>query len=222
MQQIRKLIYAFFLAPLLLAPTAQAAFVNPDPTTYSNDTNTELFSPIPGPNQVFVAIEFLDFASLVTTSTFGFYFANSDPSDPANRIGLFGPAIHNTVPAQQSLIDLSNGFVFDVNNSIITSTFASLGNVIGFYLDLPDTGLTLYSQTSLNVGNLDFFAFFPFLSDPNTLLVQIQVPDGNGGDSVLAFELLANLRSVTIPEPGTFSLLLIALFFSRHFRNKLS
>ncbi|WP_190303261.1 MULTISPECIES: PEP-CTERM sorting domain-containing protein [Methylomonas] len=184
---------------------ANAAFSNPDPATFQDDSGSELFSPTSG-NQFFT-LELADLGSSVTDTIFGFYVKGTDPTDPSNRIELFGPGNHNT--AQAFLVDLTAGIVFDLNTASVAGSFAAAGSVIGFYYELPLLGdMVLYSQSSLNSGGLDAFGFFPLIADPTVWLVEVAVPDGNGGSFPLAFELAANLNA--IPEPGVLALIGLA------------
>ena len=202
---MNKLVFAF-TAFFMFSAVANAAFVNPNPAVLGNDTGAEEFAPLT--STLFVTAEALDIGATVTPSVFGFYFAGTDPTNPANRVDLFGPAIHNTTPGQSLLVDLATGVVFNNNTASVQSLFSALGGVIGFFYELPLVNNTFfYSQSFLNAGSVDYFGFFPVLNTTGAMLIDIQLPDG----TTLAFELAVNL--VAVPEPATTMLLAIALFF---------
>jgi hypothetical protein len=210
MKKFIKTIFAATIASALVAPMASATILNPDPTKFSSDTGAELFNPL---GNVFFGLEFQDIAANFTQSIFGFYFDGTDPTNPANRIALWGPGSHNTDPSQAAIVDLANSTVYDANTFTIKGSFSSLDKPIGFFYELPEfNNFVIYSQSSLNNGQ-DLFAVFPLISDPSVSVLGIQVGDNAGGFTTLAYEVVAN--SVPVPAPGSLALLMSWLVFIR-------
>ncbi|WP_150050552.1 MULTISPECIES: hypothetical protein [Methylomonas] len=217
MQQ-RFFLSLFFFVVALMLPlrSVQAAFFNPDPNVFYDDSGAEMFKPVS--LNVFLGMEALDIGSLLfSQSVFGFYFVDTDPTIAANRIALWGPDTHNTFSnPQAAIVLLDYGVVLDTGLNV-TSTFSAASNVIGFYYELPAVagGVTLFSQAALNPNGIDAFGFFPLISDPTAYLLEILVPFDDGSILPLGIEFLANLAPVTgtgnVPEPGILPLLILAL-----------
>jgi len=216
MQQRFFLPLFFVVALMLPLRSVHAAFFNPDPNVFYDDTGAEMFKPVS--LNLFLGMEALDIGSLLfSKSVFGFYFVDTDPTVAANRIALWGPDTHNTFSnPQAAIVLLDYGVVLDTGLNV-TASFSAASNVIGFYYELPAVagGVTLFSQAALNPNGIDAFGFFPLISDPTAYLLEIMVPFDDGSVLPLGIEFLANLTPVTgsvnIPEPGILPLLILAL-----------
>ena len=133
----------------------------------------------------------VQFENIGVPSTFGFYFAGSDLSNPANLVPIFGP--EDIGPDQVAGIDFDLGIVVDIDAGIPQSFFSGSGPIGFFWLS---SVATLFTESALN-GGLDVAAAFPSLGAPNEYLLAFEIP---GGPTV-AFEFLQGVRSV--PEPTT-------------------
>lgn len=139
-----------------------------------------------------ISIELLDIADTSGGSEFGFFAVD----DPTTLVPIFDGS---DLTGESALIDFVNGFVGDVEESAVQSTFDPLPGIIGFYLSVP-TLPTLYSVADLN-GGVDVMA--------DTLL-----PSGETGinfvvnNTILSWHVLTDLEVYAAPEPSRLYMLL--------------
>jgi len=202
---------------------------NPSPAIAGDDEGAEVFTP----DDVVVAIEILDLATILTGgpfpaggfggSEFGFYYFN----DPGNLITIFDATDQNPDPggpgdnAQIALLNFLTGEVLDSDAGTTQSNFTPLANTpLGFYLTLSDDFVdffgfnfnTIYSQASLNPDGEDMVGAFPLLSNPGFLLAfGATSPFGAGETLLLDLQVAVNISPTSVPEPGTLALLSIGL-----------
>lgn len=212
MKRLIRLIKLLSILWLLQSPTLKAAAINPDPTVWGANNGAEIFNPV---GNFFFGQEQVDFATFFTETIFGFYYVGTDPTNPSNRIDLWGPWAHDTNPAQGVIVDYSTAGIYNLNTFALLSSFTVMSGPIGFFYEFPLLNdYVLYSQANLNQGQ-SVFSVFPLLSDPSIYLLGLQVNDSNGSPINLGYEIVGNLTSV--PEPATIMLLLTG-FLATHKR----
>ncbi len=176
---------------------------NPKPTDLLEDLDgSGYFTPAVG----ILAIEVLDiFESFALPgSSFGFFFEGADVNNSANLFTIFSST---DVSNDQAVIDFTTGFVFDIEEATIESSFTGSGN-IGFFLTLNALGgFNLFSDSSLNSG-VDWFGAFPFIAAPENLALFFQ---GATPTDLLSLHVVSGLTSVPVPEPASAFLLLLGL-----------
>lgn len=109
-----------------------------DQTPFAQFTNNSA-----GGSVATFAIELAGFAG---TNTFGIY----DAANSANRAEVFAGG--DTAGAQKIISFMANGDI-KVNGSVVASGFASPSN-FGFYIGVPVTGATYFSEDDLNPGGM--------------------------------------------------------------------
>jgi hypothetical protein len=168
MKTLRVFLIALLLSFLLTPGIATAIpFPNPDPTQVGDDLDDSgIFFHDP---QV-ISLEIIDVGPLLGGggAEFGFFFAGSDVSNPANLFTIFETTDQDPDPGgpgsvtQLAIIDFPNGNVIDGDEGVIQNSFAGSGN-IGFYLT-PDPAFniaygipaTLFTDPTLNPGGVEF------------------------------------------------------------------
>lgn len=197
-------ILAFVASVLSPAASSYAAMPNPDPTLLFDDNGAELFVH-PDPT---ITVQLI---RRFTDEFFGFYFAGT----PETKITLFGetdPASLDPNVAAISVIDFSAGEVRDFKTGTVRSSFTAQLEDIGYFLTAP-TPLgprTIYSQSSLNIGQLDLVGIFPTLADPSQYVMGFYAPPALGG-GLLSAELIPPAPFPAIPEPETYAMMLAGL-----------
>lgn len=185
------LIVTVGLVCWVLAATAFAAPVNPDPAIYGSDDGTEWFVP----SQDVLTLEMSDVSeTLGYYSVFGFFFE----SDPGNPIVIYDAADNTTVGGSQfASIDFAAGTVTDVDASQLKGNFFGSGKIGFFYglLDPADLSLLALAST-VNSGGLDQAGTFPVLGSPNTYLLGFETPAGE----LLSFDVVQNVAPVPLPS----------------------
>ncbi len=202
--------------------SAQALILNPSPADYYNDVGEIAFTP----SMLSAAFEIFDLPSAIgIPATFGFYRTAA----PNTKVVIFDALdqgdpqpLNPAVNYHQAAVNFGTGFVFDVDQGVVQSTFASGLDTIGFYLslNLGTTTLNYHSDPALNALGLDQMAIFKSKTVPNTYLIGTEVYSVGQGRFVTAyFSLIAGITAV--PEPVALPLMslgLISLWFSRRKR----
>ena len=174
---------------------------------FNPDDGSELFLP----NNTLVSVEFFDILDLIPPAgglEFGFYFA----TDPNARITIFDTS--DVPPTSVASINFTTGVVFDVDDSVLQDTFTAGIAPIGFYIESGPS--VLYTQSSLNIGGLDSAETLPQIIDPFNYMIGFEIPDGSGGELLLALEFVGDLQPLptppqATPAPTSASLLLMGL-----------
>lgn len=194
MIQLKSLIVGTAGLLLVLAGSnANAVIANPDPANLLDDAGADHFAP----STLTASIEIADPFDAFTS--FGFYFLGA----PGNRTTIFGP-LDQAAP-QVAVIDFSAGVVADADASEVEDTFAPSLNNIGFWFDIPDAGLTLFTQAALNPGGEDLSWVFTSKTDPLAHVLAFEAPDG----TPLSVNVIGGFRAVA--EPPTVLLMLAAV-----------
>lgn len=131
----------------------------------------------------------------------------------ANRSNSGSHSLATDLTVEYAIVSFTDGYVYDVEEAAVQSTFATPVGDFGFFLDLPGLG-TFYSDSAYNPGGVDVFGAFPVIGQPGDYSFTFSV-----GSTVLAWELMTNIQAV--PEPGVIILLgagLVGLGLSRRRR----
>lgn len=97
---------------------------------------------------------------------------------------------------QFAIIDFAAGYVFDVEDNAIQSTFAPLGT-LGFYLDFG--GFVLYSDPTLNIGGADLMGAFPTVNGDYLSLLFFDGTADNPRRSLLSWNVISDVTAVPVP-----------------------
>lgn len=173
---------------------------NPDPGLFENDIDGQGYFRSSGAS---LAWEIFDLGD--TQAAFGFY-----PRSGATPIVIFEAA---DLSLEYAIVSFTDGYVYDVEDAAVQSSFAVPVGDFGFFLDVPGLG-TFYSDPTYNPAGVDVFGAFPVIGQPGDYSFTFSV-----GSTVLAWELMTNLQS--IPEPRVIVLLgagLVGLGLSRRRR----
>ena len=164
-----------------------APMTNPDPGLFENDIDGQGYFRSSGAS---LAWEIFDLGD--TQASFGFY----PRSGPNPAVTIFEAA---DLALEYAIVSFADGYVYDVEDAAVQSTFAVPVGDFGFFLDLPGLG-TFYSDPTYNPGGSDVFGAFPVIGQPGDYSFTF-----SAGGTVLAWELMTNLQAV--PEPGVIVLL---------------
>lgn len=171
---------------------AQAAPIAP-PTGFEPDEGTSFFLP----NDSVFGIEIVDAGG----ATFGFYYA----LDPSTRVTVMDATDTGAPGSQRASINFLTGLVFDVDALAPQNTFTVENDAIGFFLTL--SGVTYFSDATLNPIPFDTFSAFESSVDPDLWAVAFDLPT----IGVVYTARLVGVSPVSaVPEPSALLLLVSA------------
>lgn len=192
---MRKLLKPFLLASVLcfgLAAVSAGAMPNPAPAILHDDSGAQLFASDPA----LIGVK----AGGDPFVEFGFFYAFTPLS--LHPIFTVGDPVGSA-----AFVDFTNGRVFNLTTSSLTSVFAPLPNPIGFYtIFLAESPLLISTLNVLNPLDADLAGTFQVIGSDNLLLLFVR-PLAQGLD--FAFDVVAGIRP--IPEPSTWPLLALGL-----------
>ena len=188
---------------LALSMASRAAPTNPFPGDFFDDTGVETFA---SAGNLSLSAEFIDILGFTSAVEFGFYASG----DPDTRTAVFDFLDQDTgIGPQSAVIDFNTGFVYDFDAGEVQSAFdANAFDEFGFYLDINfgAGAVTLFTESSLNLGGDDASAVFQSKLDPSAFLVGFEYDFGDG-----PVDISLHLVTDIIPVPAPPSILLLSL-----------
>ncbi|MDT0593756.1 hypothetical protein [Glaciecola petra] len=199
-------LYVVACISLFVSLTANAAFIaNPDPSTLADDIDgTGYFAA----DNILFSTEILDIGEAILNNgnIFGFYFEGSDVLDANNRHVIFGSDDGDN---SEAVVNFANGIVVDVDQGVVQNSFSGTGN-IGFFVQLSAFGNgLLFSDASLNAGNIDYFGAFERNASPGTFALLFADPTNQ---DLIELVVSGTLAPVDASSPSLFALLMIGMF----------
>ncbi|EKE13358.1 MAG: hypothetical protein ACD_13C00023G0003 [uncultured bacterium] len=194
---------SFVFVALFLNGEVVASVTNPNPVNWNDDDNASFFN---YENQI-ITFEIFDLGGYIGPSEFGFFFAGSDPTNPANRIPIYDP-LDQYYPDVQNYqfasVDFVKGIVWDLdkkenNLPTVQGLFSPASAPIGFYYNFEPFNIDIYSMsfytdTSLNPLGSDVGTFMSKL-DSQKYLMAFVTPGGKQ----IAYEYIAGISPVPLP-----------------------